>query len=195
LTYTCPHRRLKWAILFGFCTFFSFLYANQIYFEMLHNPRMPHSWWRIAFWQLLAWHSWGCLSPLILKLGRRFPCEGPVWLRGLPVHLSAAVMLSAFHIAVATALRMLVRPFDVWSDINPFLVHHERLRLERFHLSVGSKELSTTLAIHHSIKSLTPDINPSPRRQQQAELNGPTTLATCSLQAAKLCVKMQGVRS
>ncbi|MEA2175846.1 MAG: two-component system, LytTR family, sensor kinase [Blastocatellia bacterium] len=117
--------RLKWAILFGFWTFFSFLYANQIYFEMLHNPRMHHSWWRIAFWQLLAWYSWGCLSPLILKLGRRFPCEGPAWLRGLPVHLSAAVTLSAFHIAVATALRMLVRPFDVWSDVNPFLVQYQ----------------------------------------------------------------------
>jgi LytS/YehU family sensor histidine kinase len=116
---------LKWAILFGFWTFFSFLYANQIYFEMLHNPRMHHSWWRIAFWQLLVWYSWGCLSPLILRLGRRFPCEGRAWLRGLLVHLSAGVMLSAVHIAVATALRMLVRPFDVWSDTNPFLVQYQ----------------------------------------------------------------------
>ncbi|MDX6695919.1 MAG: two-component system, LytTR family, sensor kinase [Blastocatellia bacterium] len=116
---------LKWAVLFGFWTFFSFLYANQIYFEMLHNPRMHHSWWRIAFWQLVVWYIWGCLSPLILSLGRKFPCEGPSWLRGLLVHLSAGVFISALHIAVATYLRMLIRPFDVWSDISPFLVQYQ----------------------------------------------------------------------
>ena len=29
---------LKWGVLFGFWTLFSILYANQIYFEMLHTP-------------------------------------------------------------------------------------------------------------------------------------------------------------
>jgi hypothetical protein len=116
---------LKWAILFGFWTFFSFLYANQIYFEMLHNPRMHHSWWRIAFWQLTVWYSWGFLTPPILSLGRRFPCEGPKWLKGLLVHLSSAIALAAVHIAASTALRMVIRPFDVWSDTNPFLVQYQ----------------------------------------------------------------------
>ncbi|HYJ46826.1 MAG TPA: histidine kinase [Pyrinomonadaceae bacterium] len=115
---------LKWGILFGFWTFFSFLYANQIYFEMLHNPRMHHSWWRIAFWQLTVWYSWGFLTPLILSLGRRFPCEGPKWLRGLLVHLPAAVILAAAHVAASTILRIIIRPFDVWSDTNPFLVQY-----------------------------------------------------------------------
>jgi two-component system, LytTR family, sensor kinase len=116
---------IKLAIIFGFWTFFSFLYANQIYFEMLHNPRMHHSWWRIAFWQLVVWYMWGCLSPLVLHLGRKFPCEGRAWLRGLLFHLSTAVFLSAIHIAAATALRMLIRPFDVWSDTNPFLIQFQ----------------------------------------------------------------------
>jgi two-component system, LytTR family, sensor kinase len=116
---------LKWAILFGFWTFFSFLYANQIYFEMLHNPRMHHSWWRIVFWQLTVWYSWGFLTLPILSLGRRFPCEGPKWLKGLLVHLSSAIVLAAIHIAASTALKMIVRPFDLWSDTNPFLVQYQ----------------------------------------------------------------------
>jgi hypothetical protein len=116
---------LKWATLFGFWTFFSFLYANQIYFEMLHNPRMHHSWWRIAFWQLVAWYIWGCLTPLIYNLGRRFPCEGRTWVKGLLVHLSAGLFLAAVHVAAATSLRMLIRPFDVWSDVNPFLLQYQ----------------------------------------------------------------------
>src|SRR5215212_3108717 len=101
---------LKWELTFGF------LYANQIYFEMLHSPGMHHSWWRIAFWQLLVWYSWGCLSPLVLKLGKVFPCEGPSWWRGLLIHVTAGALLSAFHTAAATSLKMLVRPFDAWSD-------------------------------------------------------------------------------
>ncbi len=116
---------LKWGILFGFWTFFSFLYANQIYFEMLHNPRMHHSWWRIVFWQLTVWYIWGCLSPLILGLGRRFPCEGRAWLKGLLVHLSAGVLVAAVHLAAATSLRMLIQPFDVWSDTRPFLIQYQ----------------------------------------------------------------------
>src|SRR3954471_2909923 len=86
---------LKWAILFGFWTFFSFLYANQIYFEMLHNPKMHHSWWRIAFWQLAAWYAWGALTPIILRLGKRFPFEGRVWYRDLLIHLIAGLVLAA----------------------------------------------------------------------------------------------------
>jgi two-component system LytT family sensor kinase len=116
---------LKWAILFGFWTLFSFLYANQIYFEMLHSPGMHHSWWRIAFWQLMVWYSWGCLSPLILRLGKRFPCEGASWWKGLLVHLAAGVLLSAVHTAAATSLKMLIQPFDVWSDPNPFLIQYQ----------------------------------------------------------------------
>jgi two-component system LytT family sensor kinase len=116
---------LRWALIFGFWTFFSFLYANQIYFEMLHSPGMHHSWWRIAFWQLLVWYSWGGLSPLVLKLGKVFPCEGPSWWRGLLIHIAAGALLSAVHTAAATSLKMLVRPFDVWSDTHPFLVQYQ----------------------------------------------------------------------
>lgn len=124
---------LKWAILFGFWTFFSFLYANQIYFEMLHTPGMHHSWWRIAFWQLSVWYVWGCLSPLILGLGRKFPWEGHAWWRGLLIHLSAGLIIVALHLAASTSLKMLIQPFDVWSDTRPFLQQY-RGELRNFFL-------------------------------------------------------------
>jgi two-component system LytT family sensor kinase len=114
-----------WLVIFGFWTFFSFLYANQIYFEMLHNPNMHHSWWRIAFWQLVVWYLWGFLSPLILSLGRQFPVEGRARLRGLAAHLVACVVFSAMHVAAATALRMIIQPFDIWSDSRSFLFQYQ----------------------------------------------------------------------
>ena len=119
-----PHARidwLKWATLFGFWTLFSFLNANQVYFEMLHKPGMHHSWWRIVFWQLAVWWAWGCLTPVVLGLGRRTTGPGSSWLRGLLVHLPVSLALPAAHVGVATYFRMLIRPFDVWSDTRPFL--------------------------------------------------------------------------
>ncbi|HSS19367.1 MAG TPA: histidine kinase [Pyrinomonadaceae bacterium] len=115
-----------WLILFGFWTLFSFLNANQIYFEMLHNPNMHHSWWRIAFWQLVIWYLWGFLSPLILQMGRRFPVEGRARIKGLVIHLLTCVALAAVQIAGATALRMIIRPFDDWSDTHTFLIQYQR---------------------------------------------------------------------
>ncbi len=112
---------LKWATVFGFWTLFSFLNANQVYFEMLHRPGMRHSWWRIVFWQLVVWYTWGCLTPIILGLGRRVAGAGTHWFRVLVVHLPMSLVLPAVHVAAATALRMLIQPFDVWSDTRPFL--------------------------------------------------------------------------
>jgi LytS/YehU family sensor histidine kinase len=81
---------------------------------------MHHSWFRIAGWQLLVWYVWGCLSPLILLLQRRFPLEGSRWLRSLLIHLTVALFFATIHVGAETSLKMLIRPFDDWSDIRPF---------------------------------------------------------------------------
>lgn len=46
-------------------------------------------------------------------------------MRGLLVHLAAGVIVAAIHTAAATYLRMLIQPFDVWSDMRPFLVQYQ----------------------------------------------------------------------
>lgn len=117
---------VKWLVIFGFWTFFAFLNANQIYFEMLHDPGMHHAFWRIAVWQLLVWYVWGGLSPLILFLARKFPIEGAMWWRGLLLHLAGAALFSTFHSATTIALTMTVQPFDVWTDKHAFLFQFER---------------------------------------------------------------------
>jgi len=111
---------LKWGSLFGFWALFSFLNANQVYFEMLHKPGMHHSWWRIVFWQLAVWWVWGCLTPIILGLGRRVTGADGSWLRGLLIHLPFSLLLPAAHVAASTELRILIQPFDVWSDTRSF---------------------------------------------------------------------------
>ena len=112
---------LKWGTLFGFWALFSFLNANQVYFEMLHKPGMHHSWWRIVFWQLAVWWVWGGMTPIVLGLGRRVTGADASWLRGLLIHLPFSLLLPAAHVAASTELRILIQPFDVWSDTRPFL--------------------------------------------------------------------------
>jgi signal transduction histidine kinase len=116
---------LKWVTLFGFWALFSFLNANQIYFEMLHKPGMHHSWWRIVFWQLIVWQAWACLTPVILGPVRRFAASGDSWFRGFLLHLPVSLVLPTVHAAVATYFRMQIRPFDVWSDIRPFVEQYK----------------------------------------------------------------------
>ena len=111
---------LKWGTLFGFWALFSFLNANQVYFEMLHKPGMHHSWWRIVFWQLAVWWVWGGLTPIVLGLGRKVTGAHASWLRGLLIHLPFSLLLPAAHVAASTELRILIQPFDVWSDTRPF---------------------------------------------------------------------------
>ncbi|HEX8117612.1 MAG TPA: histidine kinase [Pyrinomonadaceae bacterium] len=112
---------LKWGSLFGFWALFSFLNANQVYFEMLHKPGMHHSWWRIVFWQLAVWWVWGCLTPIVLRVGRRVTGANASWLRGLLIHLPFSLLLPAAHGAASVYIRMVIQPFDVWSDTRPFL--------------------------------------------------------------------------
>jgi two-component system, LytTR family, sensor kinase len=113
---------LKWAILFGCWTLFSFLYANQVYFEMLHTPGMHHSWWRIVFWQLVVWYAWGCLTPVILSLGRKLPGDEGFLVRGFLIHFPVSVVICVAHVAASTYFKMLIRPFDVWSDTRPYML-------------------------------------------------------------------------
>ncbi|HEV2761636.1 MAG TPA: histidine kinase, partial [Pyrinomonadaceae bacterium] len=51
---------------------------------------------------------------------RRVAGEGASVLRGALVHLPLSLFLPTAHVALATCLRILIRPFDVWSDERPF---------------------------------------------------------------------------
>jgi two-component sensor histidine kinase len=114
-------RWLKWGLIFGFWTFFSFFNANQIFFGMRYEG-MKHSWLRILVWQLLVWNIWSLLTPLVIRAGRRFPVERSSWARSLLIHLPLFLALSTFHLFCCVALTVLIQPFDIWSNTAPFTV-------------------------------------------------------------------------
>ena len=54
----------------------------------------------MVIWEMPYWLLWVALTPLVIRLTRRFPLEKKHWLRNVLVHLVAIVIFSAFHRAV-----------------------------------------------------------------------------------------------
>jgi signal transduction histidine kinase len=66
-----------------------------------------------------TWAPWALATPLIIALGRRFPLEGDGWWRHLPVHLGAAALALAAHLAFFAFWTLQTSPYapDVpWSE-------------------------------------------------------------------------------
>ncbi len=66
--------------------------AAALVFRAL-DPDHPFSWHTIAV-TAVEFVPWMLLTPVIFWLARRFPFDRSAWLRSLPVHLSAAVVLT-----------------------------------------------------------------------------------------------------
>ena len=54
------------------------------------------------------WYAWALLAPIVLCVARRFPFARGTWIRSLPVHLLA--------ILVVTFLHVLIRASSPWSS-------------------------------------------------------------------------------
>src|SRR5215216_2507661 len=90
------------AIIFAGWTMIAFFFAGQFYYSRLLSPR-PLTWREAAAPQFLYSYLWALGSFLVLWLAERFPVEGRLWRRNVPVHLLCATALvvvisGVFHI-------------------------------------------------------------------------------------------------
>jgi two-component system, LytTR family, sensor kinase len=105
-------RGLVWGASFCFWTALGLLYTCQLYVG-LRLEGMHHSFWRLLVWQLGGcWYVWFLATPVILRLGRRFPFERAAWRVSLTVHVLASTALSLIHTAWAVLSTLELRPFD-----------------------------------------------------------------------------------
>lgn len=105
----------QWLIILGLWTLLGVLYAGPIYFEV-RAEGMGHSVWKIFTWGILTWLVWAPLTPVLMWLARRFSLVGETWKRSLAVHIPAFLLSSALHSAAATAITLIVKPFDNMGD-------------------------------------------------------------------------------
>src|SRR5215831_10482356 len=101
------------ALILGVWTLMGLLRATQVslgYEMMGHVP----SWWRLAVWQLLVFHVWVALTPLILWLGRRFKLEQSHWVGTLTAHVLLGSLVSLFYLFIYTCLTRLLSIYPKW---------------------------------------------------------------------------------
>jgi two-component sensor histidine kinase len=131
-----PHRRrLKWAIIVGFWTFFAVLNGTQLYLGVrMEGMNIP--FWRAFGTDFLGWLIWIPATPIVLALGRRFPLErGKLW-RGLPVHIVACLLISLAHFAFATQVYMVLLPFGPPRSPRSFFEMFIGRAMSQFHLDL-----------------------------------------------------------
>lgn len=90
-------RPLMWVLLFGGWTLFALFFTGQSYLQSAYSGR-PILWGRVLVIWLICSYIWALLTPPIIWLARRFPIERGSYLRNLPLHLLASVLLSLLQL-------------------------------------------------------------------------------------------------
>jgi len=94
--------------------------ATQTVFVM-RSEGMHHAWVKLFFTMVVAWIPWALATPLVLRLGRRFP---PVKFRPLStwlVHLVSALVVGLTFSGWMTCLEALLNPYAVAVPRAPYL--------------------------------------------------------------------------
>lgn len=91
-----------WLLLVGFWTFIGLLESSKAYVAMQLRG-IPTGWDVVLIGNMPWWYLWALLTPMVFLLGRRFRIVPLGW-RAVLVHVTAAVVCSAAHLAVAGTL-------------------------------------------------------------------------------------------
>jgi two-component system, LytTR family, sensor kinase len=91
---------------------FGLVNATQIVAGM-RAVGMQHAWSRLFFTVFASWIVWALATPLVLRLGRRFPPTQ--WRSGqmLGIHFAACVAIGTMYSLWAAALQMALQPWQV----------------------------------------------------------------------------------
>ncbi len=98
----------RWALLFGVWSIPGILSTSQIYFLGQMNfpaqvTKIMNISFRAAFiWQFPPWLCWALFTPILLRLGKRFPFEKTRIVTSAAVHLLAIVVAASLHFAAAS---------------------------------------------------------------------------------------------
>ncbi|HZB44486.1 MAG TPA: histidine kinase [Pyrinomonadaceae bacterium] len=79
-------RGARWAIIFAGWTVIALFFAGQYYYSSLLGEH-PLTWREAASQQFIYPYLWALGTVLVLWLADRFPVEGRLWRRNVPVHL------------------------------------------------------------------------------------------------------------
>ena len=96
-----PQQRswLKWSLIALAWTIFALFFASEAIVSRAVLGRPLNLGETLASWFICA-YLWLALTPLVLKLARRFPLERRRWLAGALIHLAASASFAFLQLAV-----------------------------------------------------------------------------------------------
>src|SRR5215218_10960597 len=108
-------RWARWGIIFAAWTVIAFFFAGQLYYTRLLSER-PLTWRESASQQFIYPYLWALGTVLVLWLADRFPVEGRLWRRNVPLHL----LFSTAFVFVISGLFQIIYFFLVSSPGKPY---------------------------------------------------------------------------
>jgi two-component system LytT family sensor kinase len=95
--------------------------ATQVFVGM-RAENMHHNWLVVFGYYQLLWLMWTVSTPVVIRLGRRYPPAWPPDWTGMFWHAALCTMLAAIYAAWETALLRTMNPYAPFrSDITPFV--------------------------------------------------------------------------
>lgn len=77
--------------------------------------------WNWVFFNAIDWLLYAALTPVVLRISRRFPLEHSLWNSNLWIHLVGALGMCVAWAALGTLLRMVIFPMPVNSTLSGWL--------------------------------------------------------------------------
>src|SRR5260370_32470222 len=101
---------LRFALLLAGATVIALFFAIQSH--IAHGADEPTvGWRRLITSDLGCWYAWAAIFPLVWWLARRFPLESPRLGRGLAVHLTAMIVVTAVQPWLMAGMVWTIRGF------------------------------------------------------------------------------------
>jgi len=102
--------RQSWKWIAALWIGFALVNATQIVAGM-RAMGMQHPWSRLFVTVLASWTAWACATPLVLRLGRKFPPSQWRSVRMWAIHFAACVSIGTVYALWAAALQIVLQPW------------------------------------------------------------------------------------
>ena len=123
----------RWGVIFGCWTFYGLFFACQTYLNSAYLGRMIPFRRTLVVWLSCA-YIWALLTPLMIRLARRFPLERGRYLRAIAVHLLASVVFATLQLGMYVFARQWLLG-DASAPFSP-LQSFQNLLVAEFHASL-----------------------------------------------------------
>lgn len=167
----------KWSLLVGLWSIPGLISTSQLYFLWQQKDSPPLTLRAALLWQFPPWLLWALITPIVIRLGRRFPLEKGRIGSSVGVHLLAVLVAAAGHFTVSAICgRLAGQEFYI---THPFVEVVARIFARNIHLELFT--YGGVLAMVHAF-----EYHRRFRERELAAARLETQLAQAELEALKM---------